>query len=293
MFAKTLVLSLITATSVLGFTATGTSAGEIAAAEDGKRKINISGRQRMLSQRMAKAVCFSSIGVDVLGHVKMAKGAHADFEKALVGLREGDADLGILKEEAPAILTELDGVVELWSTYGETISSAVSTAYITDEMLSRVSSLSVPTLVQMNKAVGEFEKRYGASDLHPSLALAINVSGRQRMLSQKSSKEFCLTIAESDKEKNREALVATVNLFETSLAALMNGDEAKGLPEAPTEEIYEQLELVNTLWTPVAKIFSIVIDGGTPTQADIAYVAKQNNIILVEMNKAVGMYASL
>lgn len=293
MFTKRLIATLIGVCTVVAAPPTTGFAGQISLAEDGKRKINISGKNRMLSQRMAKAVCFASIGVDAPEHLQMAGDAHQEFAKALAGLRHGDEELGILPESAPSILAELDGVDELWATYGATVAAVTGTGEIAADDLAKVSSLSVPTLVQMNKAVGEFEKRYGSADLHPSLALAINVSGRQRMLSQKSSKEFCLTLAARESAENRKALSATIELFETSLLALMDGDDGLGLPEAPTDEIYEQLELVQDLWTPVAEVFKTVVDGGQPSADQIAFVAEQNNAVLVEMNKAVGMYASL
>jgi len=293
MALKNLTAIVLTASMGLVAPTAPVSATQISAAEDGKTKINVSGRNRMLSQRMAKAVCFASIGVDTTGHLEMAAAAHEQFDKALKGLRSGDSSLGILQENAPAIVAELDAVGVLWANYGPAIADAANGGDITDDALRQIADLSLPTLVQMNKAVGEFEKRYGASDIHPALALAINVSGRQRMLSQKSSKEFCLAVAGIAAEENRAALSATVELFETSLLALMDGSDDLGLPGAPTDEVYEQLELVQELWEPVGAIFKNIADGGTPSDQDIQFVAEQNNVILVEMNKAVGMYAAL
>lgn len=293
MLTKSLTIAFLATSAILFAPVPATEAAQISAAEDGKRKINISGRQRMLSQRMAKAVCFAAIDIDTAGHTAMAVTAHQEFAKALAGLRNGDTDLGILPENAPAILDELSLVEQLWGDYGDMVGSVSDGTVISGAALAQVSAMSGPILVQMNKAVGEFEKRYGASDIHPALALAINMSGRQRMLSQKSSKEFCMVLANIMADENRAALSATVDLFETSLVALMDGDDEIGLPEAPTDEIYEQLELVQSLWDPVAEVFKALANGGTPTEDQIAFVAEQNNIILVEMNRAVGMYAGL
>ena len=159
--------------------------------------------------------------------------------------------------------------------------------------LAQVAEMSLPALKQMNKAVIEFEKRYGSTTLHPSLALALNVSGRQRMLTQKASKEFCLIAFGHDVEQNREALKGTVALFEKSLAALMDGDDDLGLPEAPTDEIYDQLELVNGLWEPLSVVFKKVAAGENPSGEDLTTIATGNNPALFEMNKAVGMYENL
>lgn len=293
MFRTVLLATLVCSTAGLIPAPPAQAAATVTAAEDGKNKINISGRQRMLSQRMAKAVCFAAIGVESVAHLNMAATAHSQFDQALVGLRAGNAEMGILPEAAPAILSELDGVVELWASYGPAVSAASQSEGMARNFLPEIASLSTPTLVQMNKAVGEFEKRYAATEIHPALALAINVSGRQRMLSQKSSKEFCLAVAGTDAEANRAALQATVSLFETSLSALLDGSDEMGLPEAPTDEIYDQLMLVQQLWTPVSVIFAKVAGGAAATPDEIAFVAEQNNVILVEMNKAVGMYAQL
>jgi hypothetical protein len=263
-------------------------------AEAGKRKINLSGRQRMLSQRMAKAACFIAIDVNKAGHVKMAAEAHALFDKTLKGLRQGDQEQGLSSEKNPNILRELAGVEALWSDYGPAIDQVVKQGAVAGGILGQVAALNVPTLRQMHKTVGEFERHYGASgQIHPALALALNVSGRQRMLSQKASKEFCLIAAGHEVEANRQALSETVTLFERSLLALMDGDDVLGLPEAPTDELYEQLEKVQGIWEPLRDIFKAVANGATPSATQIQRVAADNNPLLVEMNRAVWMYDEL
>lgn len=269
-------------------------AAELSVSEDGKRKINLSGRQRMLSQRMAKAVCFASIGVETDMHLEMISEAHQLFDTTLAGLRDGSPDLGMNPERNPTILAELEGVEELWESYGVAVASAAASRDAAQAALEETAELNVPTLVQMNVAVGEFERQYGSGgSIHPALALALNVSGRQRMLSQRASKEFCLIVAGIDVEANRAALSDTVALFETSLIGLMDGDFDLGLPEAPTDDIYEQLELVMGLWAALKDIFDAVANGGTPTDAEIQHVALDNNPLLVEMNRAVWMYDQL
>lgn len=283
--------ALIAAAMLTFLPAASSHALEVSVAEDGKRKINLSGRQRMLSQRMAKAVCFAALGVQVEKHLKMTEDAHATFDTTLTGLRQGDEEQGMNPEKTPRILSELDGVEDLWTRYGVAVAAAAEGREAAQAALDDVASLNLPTLVQMNKAVGEFERHYGSSgDIHPALALALNISGRQRMLSQKASKEFCLIAAGKDVEANRKALAETVALFESSLLGLMDGNEDIGLPEAPTDEIYEQLEMVMELWSPLKSIFDKVANGSDPSDAELELVATDNNPLLVEMNRAVWMY---
>ncbi|MEL7012261.1 MAG: type IV pili methyl-accepting chemotaxis transducer N-terminal domain-containing protein [Pseudomonadota bacterium] len=269
-------------------------ASNVPAAEDGKRKINLSGRQRMLSQRMAKAACFASIDVQTDTHLQQVSDAHALFDRTLHGLRDGDTEQGMNPEKAPRILEELAGVEELWITYGASVASAANSAEAAQAALPQIAELNLPVLRQMNKTVGEFERHYGgAGDIHPVLALALNISGRQRMLSQKASKEFCLILAGRDVASNREALAETVALFETSLNGLKDGNEEMGLPPAPTDEIYAQLQRVSDLWGPLKTIFDATVAGATPNAGDIEQVARDNNPLLKEMNEAVWMYDQL
>jgi hypothetical protein len=269
-------------------------ATDIATAEDGKRKINLSGRQRMLSQRMAKAVCFAALDVQTSAHLTMISDAHSLFDTTLKGLRAGDETLGMNPEKTPRILAELDAVDTLWERYGATVASAKGSSAAAQAALEEVGALNVPVLVQMNKAVGEFERHYGSGgEIHPVLALALNVAGRQRMLTQKASKEFCLIAAGQNVDANRAALAETVALFETSLLGLMDGNDEMGLVEAPTDEIYGQLETVLALWEPLKPIFEKVAGGGMASAADLERVARDNNPLLVEMNRAVGMYENI
>ncbi|MEM8914647.1 MAG: hypothetical protein AAGC83_02360, partial [Pseudomonadota bacterium] len=84
-----------------------------------------------------------------------------------------------------------------------------------------------------------------------------------------------------------------VELFSTSLTGLINGDAANALAPAPTPDILAQLQKVQAMWGPLASAFQSVISGQAPSDSEIALVAKDNNPLLVEMNKAVFMYNAL
>jgi len=79
-------------------------------------------------------------------------------------------------------------------------------------------------------------------------SIVINIAGKQRMLTQKISKEiFRLKTARSiDLRELNEAQ----NLFDKNLKALFDGDKKRGIYEPPTPEIKEQLLRVKKLWNP-------------------------------------------
>ncbi|MEL7526812.1 MAG: type IV pili methyl-accepting chemotaxis transducer N-terminal domain-containing protein [Pseudomonadota bacterium] len=263
-------------------------------ASDGKTKINLAGRQRMLSQRMAKAACFAHLEIQPADHLKMLDDAHTLFVQTLEGLKKGDADQGMLPENNPEIVNDLAQVAQLWAGFQAVNEDILAKKTISDDQLSEISEINLPVLRQMHKTVGTIEKVYGSSgEVHPALALALNVSGRQRMLSQKASKEFCLVVAGVDVENSRAALKDTVELFEASLSGLINGDAAKALAPAPTPEILAQLQLVQQMWDPLHAIFLKVVEGDDASEDEINVIATNNNALLVEMNKAVFMYNAL
>ena len=77
---------------------------------------------------------------------------------------------------------------------------------------------------------------------------AVDMAGRQRMLSQRMTKEYVLTVLDINPTENAVALLGTMNLFNDSLSALVNGDVELGIPTASTTAILSDLSDVDTVW---------------------------------------------
>jgi hypothetical protein len=257
----------------------------ITAKADGKRKINLSGRQRMLSQYMAKAVCFANLKVDEKLQLDELQLAHHLFERTLVEMRDGSVVQRMLPEEDLGINTALDEVELVWYPYAKAV-KARDTAAVVGQNLT--------VLTKSNDAVTLFQKKYGSSgDVALEIAAALNISGRQRMLTQKSSKEFCLVASGLDTPANRTALKATIDLFEKSMAGLKDGNKEMGLGAAPSKGIIDQIGKVTEAWAPMKAIFSKVAEGSEPTPDDVAAISKQNVAVMEAANVIVGMYEGL
>ncbi len=247
------------------------TAAAIDAALDGKTKINLTER-----------------------HLHMLDEASSLFQRTLDGLSKGDEKQGMLPEKNPEVLSNLGEVSSLWADYRPVNESIIASGQISGEQLITIARVNLPVLKQMHKTVGVIEKVYGSSGkVHPALALALNISGRQRMLSQKASKEFCLVTAGIDVAANGAALKDTVDLFTRSLEGLIHGDPETALAPAPTPEIQAQLEKVQAMWEPLRKVLLEAGNGNVPSHADTEKVATDNDPLLKEMNKAVFMYNDL
>jgi hypothetical protein len=261
-----------------------------AAAVDAAATAAAAGRQRMLSQRMAKAACFAAIGIDPAGHIAMMSDAHDLFDRTLTGLGAGDAAQGMLPETDKAVLAGLETVGGLWSDYGAAIRAAHDAGTVTPARLEVIGALNLPVLKEMNRTVGLTQRAYGDTSVPLHLAVALNISGRQRMLSQKMSKELCLIAAGQDVEGNRKALGATVGLFDASLVALIEGAADVGIRAPDGADLRAQLQTVAAIWAGFRPLFDDAIAGKASPDTTLATVAIANNTLLREMNTAVGLY---
>lgn len=249
-----------------------------------KRKINLAGRQRMLTQYMAKAFCFAMVGVDDdKAQMNQVFTMHGLFESTLVALRKGSADLEMLPENDANVLASLDEVEKIWHLYDQAI---------IQEKMDAVMDLNVAVLESMNKAVSVIEKKYSAANgvVRPEVGAAINIAGRQRMLSQRASKEFCLLVAGYKPQENRANLLQTIALFDKSLAALRDGDAALGLKKAPSAKIAAQIEKGGEAWSYIKNTLERVAKGDKPTTADLELIAQNNLDVLAEMDELVTMF---
>ena len=122
----------------------------------------------------------------------------------------------------------------------------------------------------------------------------INIAGRQRMLSQKISKEALCIKAGLATEECRNDLNKTYSLFDSSLKGLINGSSSMNLPPTSDPEILIQMRKVESLWNGFSAQVQIVLNPNSNNdqigQATHAILAG-NIPLLQEMNKAVGMYA--
>lgn len=117
-------------------------------------------------------------------------------------------------------------------------------------------------------------------------AVAINIAGRQRMLTQKMTKEALLFKSSGDiKWKTR--LEETVNLFEKSLNALRNGDSELGLTGISETEVVKELDRLKQMWLPFKKALFVIIDESSTkdqVRQAMAYVSENNLPLLKQAN---------
>ncbi|MGR3311384.1 MAG: ATP-binding protein [Candidatus Brocadiales bacterium] len=118
----------------------------------------------------------------------------------------------------------------------------------------------------------------------------INLAGRQRMLTQKMSKELLLIAQNTNVEENKVELKKTADLFERTLKGLINGDAELKLPATTNEDILAQLNKVQSLWKEFKLSIHEAVLAGKASKDVVKKVLRLNIPLLKEMDKAVKMY---
>ncbi len=125
-------------------------------------------------------------------------------------------------------------------------------------------------------------------------ATVINIAGRQRMLSQRMSKE-ALQYAHGGYTNPAvaDSLAANRALFDRSLHGLRDGDAELGLPATTAPAVVAQLDAVRELWTPFAAAIDVLrATDATSTDRDAALqtLLAGNVDLLKASNAAVALF---
>ena len=252
-----------------------------------KAKLNKAGRQRMLSQRMAKTTCMIFEEVTPAAQREALAGAHALFTKTHRALIKGDEKQNLQPEGTKAVLHYLGKVEKAWKPYNTALLPIVAGGAVTPQALGAVAQHNMPVLKTMHKAVGRMERTYSKKDGVKEAGREINFAGAQRMLSQKIAKEFCFVSAGLDVNQSRLNLAASIQLFDKRQKQLMEGDKNAKVEAPRNDEIAQRLAEANEVWQSMRPLLLPVALGGTADPEALATVAASSDELLKRANAAV------
>ncbi len=228
--------------------------------------INKAGRQRMLSQRMAKAYFQIGQQVEVERSKKILDASVATFERQLSELKSF-APTPEIKEN----YLKLD---KLWVAYKDVL---VGTPPSQDNGR-KVLELSDQVLALAHQGTVMLEKQSGTT-----AGRLVNISGRQRMLSQRMAKFYQAIAWGIGNEKSAEELEKARKDFVAAHQELSN---------APinTPQIKDSLELVKQQWVFFDAALNQKAVADKRPQINVATTSER---ILEEMEVVVGLYEKL
>jgi nitrate/nitrite-specific signal transduction histidine kinase len=226
--------------------------------------INKAGRQRMLSQRIAKAYCQVALGVLPETSAKLLEESVALFEGQLAELNAA-APTRQIRESVAALARP-------WHLY-----RAAATATPTPEACPKISSQSDEVLAAAHRLTVELQD-FSATPV----GRLVNVSGRQRMLSQRLAKLYMVQAAAPGSPALRDEMESARNEFTGALAVL------QGAPEN-TPALRRELDSVALQWQWFQN--ALDQDGGLASYRLV--VADSSESILRSMETVTRLYEGL
>ena len=248
--------------------AVGTPVGAWAQVQDVNDAINKAGRQRMLSQRMAKAWL-------MLAH-------QADANPARLALAQSiklfERQLAELKAYAPQadIRTTYTELEAAWGAY----KTVLTTALPSKDAASSLLQADAKVLALAHQGTVQYEAASGKPVGH-----LVNVAGRQRMLSQRMAK-FCLAAM-----LQVDAATSATEIDKARKEFLSANELLRTAPQA-TDRIRQELQLADGQWVFFdAALQRMQTGANTFRQVSEVFVTSEN--LLASMDRITGMYAAL
>jgi len=225
--------------------------------------VDVAGKQRMYTQRMLKD--YAMIGLqNNFGNPNPKD----DLAKTMANF-ENHLDSLIAFNKEPKTEESLLKVKKMWGP----IKTALNEPPSKDKAGKMQEDLEA-LLKQSNEAVGLFAKQTGKES-----GEIINISGRQRMLSQRMASLYMLKVWGINDPQFKKKMDASMKLFKDSLDRLMKSN-------MNTPEITALLKKAERSF----KFFEIM--NKSKSKFIPALIYKKSNEILKDMNTATGLYAA-
>jgi len=223
--------------------------------------VDVAGKQRMYTQRMLKDYAMIGLQNNFGNPQEDLKKIMSNFENHLDSLIAFNKD--------PKTDESLQKVKTMWGPIKTALNEAPS-----KEKAGKMQEDLESLLKQSNEAVGLFAKQTGKES-----GEIINISGRQRMLSQRMASLYMLKVWGVNDPQFKEKMSKSMKLFKDSLERLKKS-------EMNTPEITALLKKAEKSF----KFFEIM--NKSKSKFIPALIYKKSNEILKDMNTATGLYAA-
>ena len=261
--------------------------------------INLAGKQRMLTQKMGKALLFASNNFKKKEYIVDFKKSRKLFSDTLKGLLYGSKILHLEGTKLPKITAQLKVVDKLWKEHQPILKKAIEGK----EMKKAIAGLD-KILVEMNRGVFIYTQSINRQKQRAKFASLIssfmsnsnilkkrvNLSGRQRMLTQRMTKLAILVSSNINKKENAKRLVKFSNLYNQTLMAFRDGDAQMGCIPSNGKEIKEQIAVIEKEWKPFYEKAKLIAEGKDKDGKALKYMVDKNEHLLKISNELVKRY---
>ena len=245
--------------------------------------INVAGKQRMLTQRMSKTALLISLGIDSKEQSKKLENFAKLYDQTLKGFKDGDKDLELTATNNKDILKQIEIVEKKWKPFYENIQKVVSDTTKAKDAIDYIIKNNEDVLSVSNDLVTAFEKSNKDLDYLSKFRLrVVNLAGRQRMLIEKMTKEKLL-VNEFKENSYKEKLKKSIELFDTSLTTLIDGNKDNNISKPTNNELKAEYDKVAKLWTRLKPLY----EKDKLDKKELKVIVDNSEELLKEMDAAV------
>merc|ERR1719487_457861 len=209
----------------------------------------------------------------------------------------GNTEASIAAPPDELVLDGLGAVKAQWDIIRPPLEVALVASKPNQTVINKVINNNIPLLQKSNDIVNAYVSAANQAGANTPGVL-VNTAGRQRMLSQKMSKESLMV--NLGISTSADVLQTTMDEFQDAHSGMLRGVEFLGLPPTVNMCTLWQMRRVSYLWTTCKPHVQAVIETAGEEEkaskdlqeAAIVEIAALNVPLLEEMNKAVGLYAA-
>jgi len=249
-----------------------------------KKRINRSGKQRMLTQRMSKTAVLVSLNINSEMNKKALLQDATLYSTTLNDFKNSKDDFGFSEKANKQIKAQLILLEGLWNPFFKELRKIIDEKDKKNKALNYLISHNEKLLQESNKLVSLYEKsNISQNYIEKAMVSIMNLAGRQRMLSQKMTKEKLLLVR--GQKGYISKLEQTITLFDESLILLREGSLKKKISKPTNPKIKTQLIEVDKLWSELKPLFL----KSKPSAQELASIIQKNITLLDETNKVVAL----
>ncbi len=249
--------------------------------------------QRTWVRAMGADIMRAALKIDERGSLQRLRETRGRMVESIGELRIGGEELrGRQVEAAEQILATVAVVERQWAAFDRALLPLLEAGAIgvtrSDELIALNGEVA-DTIDQLHMIFHNAANHYGVVTV---IGMAEMVTERERALSQRMTSGF-LIVARSSDPAERASLGSAIGQFEELLAALTFGNPELGLIPAPTEDLRQQWQVVDTLWQQLKPHLEAASAGQRLGRADVDRVSALGASLLTELGRAGDMLSAL
>lgn len=237
--------------------------------------INIAGKQRMLTQKISKEIFYNVYQIST--DFRVVDAAISTFENNLFDLENGNSANGIYPPQNIKITEKLKKVNIMWVPFKAKIVDLES------QLIKMKPSLDIFT-IKVDKILrlsDEVVKKMVKNKLDSNY---IDLSGRQRMLSQRMSL-FLKKYLRTSNNEDYTFYLNTKNLYDETILSFLNDAKIKAIPE-----VYTSVQNTYKNWKNFEDYATTLIEYQNAIDSDLKFIYNNNIKILNSMDEAVWLF---